>query len=117
MSICRIARVALLAGCVAAPGLSIGAGASGNRVATYVEVTADGAIIIEAAPAWDNPDGCGDPFRIFIPADNVFIDRYYAAVLTAYSSGDYVWAWVEGCRDMSWGENYPVVKNIATRQR
>lgn len=92
-------------------------GASGDRVPTYIEVTTDGAIIIEASPPWDNPDGCLNPARIYIPATNPVLDRFYAATLTAYAGRDLVWAWLDGCQLMGWGEEYPVVKNLATRAR
>lgn len=117
MPLSRLVRMSLLGILLGSAGHAQAAGPSGDRTPTYIEVTADGAIILEAAPSWNNPDGCAHPFRIFIPASNVFIDRYYAAALTAYSGSDYIWAWLEGCATMPWGESYPLVKNMATRMR
>jgi hypothetical protein len=99
------------------PALAWSAGPSNDRVPVYIEVTTDGAIIIEASADWNNPDNCLDPQRIFIPQTNASLDRYYAAALTAYAGGHAVWAWLDGCAMMGWGEEYPVVKNLATRRR
>jgi hypothetical protein len=117
MSRIRSFQIAASVAALVFSGSLFAAGPSGDRSPTYIEVTADGAIIVEASPAWDNPDGCTDPFRIFIPASNVHLDKYYAATLTAYAGGDQLWAWVDGCRRMGWGEEYPVVKNMAIRRR
>jgi len=108
-------RAALLLTIILGSTGSVLGGATGNRVPSYIEVTADGAIIIEASPGWSNPEGCAHPLRIFIPASNVHIDKYYAAALTAISGGRTMWAWVEGCQWMPWNEEYAVVKNIAIR--
>jgi hypothetical protein len=113
----KIITTSLLAISLTVGGSAWGEGASGDRVPTYIEVTTDGALIIEASPAWDNPDGCYDPQRIYIPQTNAMLDRFYAATLTAYAGGHAVWAWVDGCEMMGWGEQYPVVKNLATRRR
>lgn len=93
------------------------AGASGDRIPDYIEVLATGAIIIEADTNWNNPDSCTNPGRIFIPADNPFINQYYAAALTAYSTDNYLWAWLEGCQPAPWNTavTFPKVKNMATR--
>jgi len=117
MSLNRNLAPAVLAISLATGGSAWAAGPSGDRAPTYIEVTVDGAIIIQASPGWNNPDGCADPQRIFIPAANANLDRFYAATLTAYASGHSVWAWLDGCAMMGWGEEYPVVKNLATRQR
>jgi hypothetical protein len=88
-------------------------GPSGTRVPSYVEVLTDGSVIIEAGSSWNNPDNCLNAKRIVIPAYNVHIDRYYAAVLTGFAGRDSIWAWLEGCRTMPWGAEYPIVKNVA----
>jgi hypothetical protein len=117
MRLATSVSLSLFALAIGGSDLALGAGASGDRVPAYMEVTADGGIIVQAAPNWDNPDGCWHPYRIYIPADNVFIDRYYAAALTAFSGRQNIWAWVEGCTIMGWGEQYPTVKNMAIRAK
>jgi hypothetical protein len=87
MSLAKSLATSVLAAFLAAGGSAWAGGASGDRVPTYIEVTTDGALIIEASPAWDNPDGCYDPHRIFIPQTNAMLDRFYAATLTAYAGG------------------------------
>jgi len=117
VSLQTILTSSMLVACLAAGNPAWAAGASGDRVPSYIEVTTDGAIIIEAPSNWNNPDGCLDPQRIFIQQSNAMIDRFYAATLTAYAGGHAVWAWLDGCETMGWGEQYPVVKNLATRRR
>jgi hypothetical protein len=117
MSLSRLLTVPALLVLLCAGGLAYAEGPSGDRIPRYVEVTADGAIIIQGDRAWDNPDGCADPFRVYIPASNVHLNQYYAAVLTAIAGGDNVWAWLAGCELMGWGEEYPIVKNLAIRVR
>lgn len=93
-------------------------GASNDHVPSYVEVTSEGGIIIETIGAWGNPDACSNKTnRIFIPATNVFLDRYYAAVLTAISRNYYLWAWVDECTTMPWGETYATVINMGIRAK
>jgi hypothetical protein len=92
-------------------------GQSGNRLVTYIEVLVDGSLIVEAEGGWQNPDGCMDRHRIYVPSSNPFIDRYYAAVLSSYTTGNYVWAWLKNCASMPWGEQFPIALNLATRRR
>ena len=91
------------------------AGGSGDRKISYIEVMADGGIIIQGATNFNNPDVCRNPNRIVILASNVYLNLYYAAALTAYSTDNYVWAWLSGCWNAPWGEQYPIVVNAATR--
>lgn len=98
------------------PSLSAySAGESGNRIVRYVEVTTDGDLIIEGDANFNNPDYCTNPNRVVVLASNVNRNLYYAAILTAYSTGNYFWAWLEGCWNAPWGEQYPIVINGATR--
>ena len=108
--------VSMAAVCIGASAAALGQGGSGDRAVTYIEVMADGSLLVEAEGGWANPDGCADPFRIFVPTSNPFLDRYYAAILSGYSGGNKVWAWLSGCQTMAWGEEYPIVKNVATRR-
>ncbi len=117
MSLKIVLTLLLIAACLSSMSPAFGAGPSGDRVPNYIEVVTDGAIIIEAAPMWENPDACLHPHRIVIPASNVQLTKYYAAALTAFAGRDYIWAWVAGCRTMPWGEEYPIVINMATRAR
>ena len=89
------------------------AGATDNRFINYIEVDADGSIIVQLSQNVSNPDHCQNANRIYISPNNVYIDRFYAAALAAYSNGKHVWAWVSGCQLMGWGEEYPRVVNFA----
>lgn len=100
-----------------AEGVAVAGGGSGERIPNYIEITADGELVIEALQGWQNPDGCLHPKRIVVVSDNVFLDRYYAAALTAFSGGEAIWAYLSGCRIMPWGEQYPIAKNLAIRVR
>ena len=91
------------------------AGGTGDRLISYIEVMADGGIIIQGTPNFNNPDGCSNPKRVVILSDNQFLNQYYAAALTAYSTENYIWAWVKGCWTAPWGEVYPIVVNAATK--
>jgi hypothetical protein len=90
-------------------------GPSGDRKISYIEVTSTGTIIIQSATNFNNPDVCRNPHRIVILASNVDRNLYYAAALTAYSTDNYVWAWLKGCWEAPWGEQYPIVINVASR--
>ena len=90
-------------------------GPAGDRMVEYVEVLADGGIIIQGDTPFNNPDFCSHPGRIIILPENQFINQYYAAVLTAYSTENYIWAYVNGCWTAPWGHQYPIVVNAATR--
>ena len=117
MSLKTKLAMALVVLCIGGSSTVFGQGSSGDRQVTYLEVMADGSLLVEAEGGWENPDGCAHPSRIFVPSSNPFLDRYYAAILAAYTSGNDVWAWVAGCQQMAWGEEYPIVKNVATRRR
>ena len=91
------------------------AGGTGDRLISYIEVMADGGIIIQGTPNFNNPDGCSNPKRVVILPDNQFVNQSYAAALTAYSTENDLWAWVNGCWMAPWGEVYPSVVNAATR--
>ena len=91
-------------------------GGSGDRKISYIEVTSTGAIIIQSAQTrFNNPDACRNPYRIVMLASNVDRNLYYAAALTAYSTDNYIWAYLNGCWDAPWGDQYPIIVNAATR--
>jgi len=98
-------------------GPAFAAGGSGNRTPAYVEVMKSGAVMIQADTDWKNPDGCLDAHRIYIPASHPQLNKLYAVALTAYATQDYVWAWVNGCETMGWGDEYPRAVNLAVRVR
>ncbi len=79
----------------------------------YIEVGAFGDIIIQFAQNVNNPDLCPNFNRIWISHTNPFVDKYYAAALSAFINGKHIWAWVDGCQLMPWNETYPIVVNMA----
>ena len=91
------------------------AGGSGDRMISYIEVMTNGGIIIQGATSFNNPDVCTHSHRIVVLSSNEHLNLYYAAALTAYSTDNYIWAWLNGCWDAPWGEQYPIVVNAATR--
>ena len=119
MTLKNIINSLVLALFLGVPFAAYSAGGAGNQLVTYIEVQADGGIIIEGAAPFNNPDSCqtGNNNRIYIPADNQFINQYYAAALTAYSTNNLVWAWLSGCWTTPWNQNlqYPMVVNAGTR--
>ena len=115
MSLKKIAGLIVFCVTLGSPFAAYSAGASGDRLPTYIEVLSDGSIIIEGGTAWNNPDNCGKSNRIVILPTNQFINQYYAAALTAYSTENYLWAWLDGCWTAPWGAQFPKVVNAATR--
>jgi len=70
---------------------------------TVTAVSMDGPQAYIDAQGGLNPDGCTLPGRFALPNDPAQRDAFYAAAITALTTGMKMTVWVNGCASAPWG--------------